>query len=78
MELSAAARRKLGNLAEFADRIVAHLIIERGGNAANVRMAGEWAQRLLGEAAIAATQGDRAAIRAIKIAKQARRLGEKH
>jgi hypothetical protein len=78
MELSAAARRKLGNLADEADRKVSELIRERGGSAANVRQAGPWANKTLGETAEAAVQGDRSAASAIKIVKQAKRLGQKH
>ena len=78
MPLSRAARRKLGNLADQGDRTVAELILERGGNAGNVRQAGPWAQRPLADAADAAVQGDKTAETAIKIVKQARRLGEQH
>jgi hypothetical protein len=78
MELTAAARRKLGNLADEANRKVSKLIRERGGSAANVRQAGPWANKTLGETAEAAVQGDKNAASAIKIVKQAKRLGEKH
>ena len=49
-----------------------------GGSAANVREAGHWADRTLGETAEAAAKGNRAARRAIKIAKHAGRLGEEY
>ncbi len=78
MNLSRSARRKLGNLAGRADEKVVDLIVERGGNASNTRQAGHWVNRKLGEAAEAAAQGDRTAETAIKIVKQARRLGEEH
>jgi hypothetical protein len=78
MPLSRAARRILGNLADQEDRPVADLIRERGGNASNVRQAGPWANETLGETAKAAAQGDQSAATAIKIVKQARRLGEEH
>lgn len=78
MTLSNAARRKLGNLVDQTGQTVAEMIRQRGGNAANVRQAGPWANRTLGEAAEAAAQGDRSAAAAIKIVKQARRLGQKH
>lgn len=78
MELSTAARRKLGNLADEADRKVSELIRQRGGSAANVRQAGPWANKTLGETAEAAVQGDPTAASAIKIVKQAKRLGQKH
>ena len=78
MVLSRAAQRKLGNLAGHADQAVAEMITRRGGNAANVRQAGPWAGRTLGETAEAAVQGDGTAETAIKIVKQARRLGQQH
>jgi hypothetical protein len=78
MVLSRAAGKKLGNLEARADDKVSDLIMERGGNASNVRQSGHWADRKLGEAAEAAVQGDRSAETAIKIVKQARRLGEAH
>jgi len=78
MNLSRAAGKKLGNLAGRAEEKISDLILERGGNASNVRQAGRWAGGKLGEAAEAAAQGDRAAETAIKIVKQARRLGEEY
>ena len=78
MALSRAAGRKLGNLVGDADRTVAEMILERGGNASNVRQAGPWANKTLAETAEAAAQGNRAADTAIKIVKQARRLGQQH
>jgi hypothetical protein len=78
MELTAAAKRTLGNLIDYADRLVSEMIRERGGNASNVRQAGPWANKTLGETAEAAAQGDKSAASAIKIVKQAKRLGEKH
>ena len=78
MPLSKAAQRKLGNLADDAERTVADMIRERGGNASNVRQAGPWAQKTLGETAEAAAKGEQTAATAIKIVKQAKRLGGKH
>jgi hypothetical protein len=77
MALSKAAQRKLGNLADHADRTIAEMIRERGGTAANVRHTGSWAEKTLAETSEAAVQGDLSAASAIKIVKQARRLGEK-
>jgi len=74
MDLSNSARRKLGSLHADADRIVADVIRARGGNASNVRQSGHWADRTPGETAEAAAS----AATAIKIVKQARRLGERH
>ena len=45
--------------------------------AKNSREAGPWAQKTLAETAKAATGGDKTAETAIKIAKQAGRLGQK-
>ncbi|MCE9532862.1 MAG: hypothetical protein K8T89_17325 [Planctomycetes bacterium] len=78
MGFSNAVQRKLGNLADQAGEIVADLIRERGGSSANVRHAGPWAGKTLAETAEAAVQGDLTAATAIKIVKQAKRLGEKH
>lgn len=73
-----ATRRKLGSLVDHSERTVADMILERGGNASNVRQAGPWAQKSLVETAEAAVQGDMTAEAAIKIVKQAKRLGEEH
>ncbi len=78
MALSRAAQRKLGSLAGQADQKVGDMILRRGGNAANVRHAGPWVDRTLAETAEAAVQGDSTAETAIKIVKQAKRLGQKH
>ena len=78
MKLAKAARRILGTLVDLVDLTVAEVIRARGGTAANVREAGPWADRSLGDAAMAAALGDQTAGKAIKIAKQARRLGRKY
>jgi hypothetical protein len=78
MKLTKAIRRKLGTLAKVADQTVAEVIRTRGGNAADVREAGPWADRSLAETAKAAVEGDKTAGTAIKIAKQAHRLGRKY
>jgi hypothetical protein len=75
MALGRAGRRKLGNLAVHAERTIRDMIRERGGTAANVREAGSWADKTLADAAEAAVKKDRAAAKAIKIVKQAKRLG---
>jgi len=54
------------------------VIRSRGGSGANVREAGQWAEKTLAETAQAATKGDAAAAKAIKIAKGAGRLGQKY
>lgn len=76
--MSPGARRRLGNLIDHADRSVAEMIRERGGNASNVRQTGPWADKTLEHTAEAAALGDATAATAIKIVKQARRLGEEH
>jgi hypothetical protein len=68
----------MGNLVDQAEKTVSELIRERGGNASNVRQAGPWADKTLGDTAEAAAKGDRKAASAIKIVKQAKRLGEEH
>jgi hypothetical protein len=78
MPLSRAAQRKLGNLVSQSHRSIAEMILERGGDASNVRQAGPWAQNTLAETATAAVSGDRSAETALKIVKQAKRLGEIH
>jgi RHS repeat-associated protein len=75
--MAKAVDRKLGNLSGLGDRTVADVIRMRGGSAANVREAGEWAQETLKEAAEAAVNGSRTAEKAIKIAKAAKRLGQR-
>jgi hypothetical protein len=57
---------------------VRDVILSRGGTASNVNQAGAWADKTLGEAAQAALNGDPSAETAIKIAKQAGRLGQQY
>ncbi|MGH9949248.1 MAG: hypothetical protein ACRD6X_18915 [Pyrinomonadaceae bacterium] len=76
--LTPAAKKKLGNLAGRAGEKVADVIKSRGGTGANVQKAGEWAGKTLGEAATAAAAGNEGAKTAIKIAKEANRLGQRY
>lgn len=76
--LSGRARSKLGNLANRAGEKVRDVIRSRGGSGSNVNQAGPWADRTLGETAEAAARGDSSAETAIKIAKQAGRLGQQY
>jgi hypothetical protein len=78
MQLTKGARRILGNLVDQADRIVADVIRDRGGTASNVREAGHWSTQSLGEVAAAAAGGEPGAVKAIKVVKDARRLGKKY
>jgi len=77
-KLTPAARAKLGNLTNRAGEKVADVIRSRGGSGSNVNQAGQWAQKTLGETAKAAVDGDKTAESAIKIVKQAGRLGQKY
>jgi len=78
MPLTKAAQKVLGQLANEATKTVAEVVRERGGNASNVRKTGHWSNKSLGEAAEAAAAGDESAKTAVKIAKQADRLGQKY
>jgi RHS repeat-associated protein len=75
--LSGGARRILGGLAPRAGESIRKVILSRGGKAINVNEAGHWADKTLAAAAKAAAAGDQTARRAIKIAKDASRLGQK-
>ena len=77
-EIDQSSHRVLGNLTAQLDQLVSELIRERGGSAANVREAGHWAEKSLGEVAVAAAEGDIGAVKAIKIVKNAHRLGSKY
>ncbi len=71
--------RKLGDdLAQHQAEIVRDVIISRGGSGANVQETGPWANQSLRAAAIGALQGSKQAEKAVKIVKQARRLGERY
>lgn len=76
--LTKAEKSKLGNLLSRADETVSAVIRSRGGTGANVKEVGHWAEKTLAEAAKAAAKGDATAAKAIKIVKQAGRLGQKH
>ena len=76
--LSSGARKKLGSLAGRAGEQVRDVIRSRGGTGANVKQVGRWADKSLGETAQAAVDGDPTAETAVKIAKQAGRLGQQY
>jgi hypothetical protein len=78
VKLTPSELKKLGGLSNRAEEKLADVIRSRGGNASNVREAGPWAQKTVAETAKAATGGDKTAETAIKIAKQAGRLGQKN
>jgi hypothetical protein len=68
--------RKLGDLCDRQQESIRDLILSRGGTGANVKMAGVWAEGSLRDAAIAAMNGNTEAEKAVKLVKQARRLGQ--
>jgi hypothetical protein len=70
--------RKLGDLNGVKHENVGTLIVARGGTGANVREAGVWAEETLLSTVQSALAGNAEAEKAVKIVKQARRLGEKH
>jgi hypothetical protein len=70
--------RNLGNLGGRAGERSADVAVSRGASGANVRQMGHWADKPLGEVAKAAANGDRSAATALKIVKQAGRLGQKY
>ncbi|MBX9681727.1 MAG: hypothetical protein K2X38_23460 [Gemmataceae bacterium] len=78
MSIPKKVRDKLGTLIDLASLTVAEAIRQRGGTAKNVRQTGHWAEKTVLEAATEAVSGDPLAVTAIKIVKDARRLGEKY
>ena len=70
--LTRGGRRVLGNLVGLADKTVAEAILARGGGGAQVQMLETgMAQKTVAEVANAAASGERAAVQAIKMIKQA-------
>ena len=79
MALSPKAAKILRNLAPLAGKTVAQVIRLRGGGGSQVQQVATDLQHLpLGEVAERAARGDEAAMTAIKIAKDAKRLSEKY
>jgi RHS repeat-associated protein len=76
--LSPSVTKKLGGLASQAGEKLRDVIRQRGGTATNVQQVELWADKTLAEVAQAAVNGDSTAETAIKIAKQAKRLGQKY
>ncbi len=68
--------KKLGDLFDRQHELIRDLILSRGGSGANVKMTGVWAERTLCNAATAALNGNMEAEKAVKLVKQARRLGQ--
>jgi hypothetical protein len=75
---SGGSSRNLGNLGGRSSERAADVAISRGASNANVRQMGHWADKPLGEVAKAARNGDQSAATALKIVKQASRLGQKY
>ncbi|MBA4787822.1 MAG: Hint domain-containing protein [Brevundimonas sp.] len=72
-----ACERLLGNLLPRAGEIARTVARSRGASASNVRQMGPWADCTLQQVAEAAARGDRSAATALKIIKQAGRLGQR-
>ena len=72
------APRNLGNLGSRAGERAADVAKSRGATGANLREMGPWADKPLGEVARAAAQGNQEAAKALKIVKEAARLGQKY
>jgi hypothetical protein len=71
--------KKLGNLVNLKDNIMAHAIRERGGGQGQVNQLQSDSQNLtVGELANLAAEGDTEAETAIKILRQARKKREKY
>jgi len=73
-----ATPRNLGNLGTRAGEIASDVAKSRGASGANIREMGPWADKPLGEVARAAAQGNKEAAKALKIVKEAARLGQKY
>ena len=73
-----ACDRLLGNLLPRAGEIARTVARSRGASATNVRKMGPWADRTLQQVAEAAARGDRSTVSALKIIKQAGRLGQRY
>ncbi|MCT7951629.1 hypothetical protein NG798_17635 [Ancylothrix sp. C2] len=73
------AERKLGNLVNIKDEIIADAIRQRGGGQGQVsQLRSDYQNLRVGEIANLAAEGDEDAITAIKILKQARKKREKY
>ena len=80
MKLTGKAKRKIGNLKNIKDTDAAKAILDRGGNAGNVKKAlgDKLRGKTVGEIANMAAEGDSAAETALKIIKQAGRKGQQY
>ena len=79
VKLTSDAQRKLGNLVNLKDNIIADAIRERGGGQSQVnQLQTDYQTLTVGELANLASEGDEDAKTAIKILKQARKKREKY
>jgi hypothetical protein len=78
MALSRAARKRLKGFIEHAERTVWDMARERGGGAQVANEAGHYAHKTLAEVAEDAAKGERLAVKALKLVRDAKRLGEKN
>lgn len=79
IELTQGGQKKLGNLSELKDVLLAEAIRQRGGGQSQVqRVRTDYQSRKVGELANLAVEGDKDAETAIKILKQARKKREKY
>jgi hypothetical protein len=65
-------------LQAMKDKTLREGVLDRGGGGAVVRKAGDLSEKTIGEIANAAAQGDEASVKAIKLLKDAARLGGKN
>lgn len=75
---SGGSLRNLGNLQNRANERAADVARSRGASGSNIREMGPWANKSLREVSEAARAGDRSAAKALKIVKEADRLGKKY
>ncbi|MCV3217153.1 hypothetical protein OGM63_27205 [Plectonema radiosum NIES-515] len=79
VNLTAGGLKKLGNLVNLKDDIIADAIRERGGGQSQVnQLQSDYQNMKVGELANLAAEGDEEAETAIKILKQARKKREKY
>jgi hypothetical protein len=80
LKLSGGGKKVLRDpaLQAMKDKTLREGILDRGGGGGVVRKAGDLADRTIAEVANAAAQGDEASVKAIKLLKDAARLGGKN
>lgn len=79
VKLTPAGQKKLGNLANMKDMVIAEAIRQRGGGESQIdQLRTDYQRRKVGEIANLAAEGDADAETAIKIIKQARKKREKY